>query len=61
MNDHIAAAVLLILAGLLLAWGIATELRRRRQIQAAMSRHPSARTTMTERERRYHGDDSVGR
>lgn len=32
--------------------------RRRREIQAAMYRHPAS---ISERERRYHGDDSIGR
>lgn len=56
----------LILFGVLLALAvlIANRADRRRKIQAAKRRHPSARTSpdfTSDAARKYHGDRSVGR
>ena len=64
-HDVIAGVSLLILAALWLVGAVAWMLviRRRRRahdLQAARRRHPSARPTMSERERKFHGSDQWG-
>lgn len=65
MNDLYGAAALAVVAGLMLAWGIAVELRRNRQARRRIARrHPSVRFQpdyTSDAARRYHESSQWGR